>query len=283
MSVAQPRPLAIIAGGGELPAEIAGVARHAGRDVFVVALTGAAEGEWLSDYACERLGIGQLGLLLKLLRARGIEEIVFIGSLTRPDLASLRPDFGLLRHLPELVSLLRGGDDHLLSGVVRFFERQGFRVVGPGDIAPALKSQEGPLGRRAPDETMLANIALGREIIRALSPFDVGQAVVVANGHVLAIEAAEGTDGMIARVRDLRAAGRVRTSAGEGVLVKAPKIGQDRRVDLPTIGLGTVEGAVLAGIGGIAVAAGEVLIAERERTIASADAAGLFLYAFGPA
>jgi DUF1009 family protein len=164
-----------------------------------------------------------------------------------------------------------------LSGIGRILEQDGFRMVGIRDVAPDLLMPEGCITRTAPDEIAAADIARGREVLRALSPFDIGQAAVVIDGHVVAVEDIEGTDGMLARVARLRAEGRIRARTARGVLVKAPKSGQDLRFDLPTVGPRTVEGAVTAGLAGIAIVAGNTIAVEPQAMIATADAAGLFV------
>jgi DUF1009 family protein len=136
---------------------------------------------------------------------------------------------------------------------------------------------EGCVTRKAPDENAVADIAQGREVLRALSPFDIGQAVVVIDGHVVGVEDIEGTDGLLARVARLRAEGRIRAKTARGVLVKAPKSGQDLRFDLPTSGARTVEGVAAASLAGVAIVAGNTLVAEPQTMIDAADAAGLFV------
>jgi len=150
-------------------------------------------------------------------------------------------------------------------------------MVGIKDVAPDLLMPEGRLALAAPDEDAAADIARGREVLHALSPFDIGQAAVVIDGHVVGVEDIEGTDGLLARVARLRAEGRIRAKAGRGVLVKAPKSGQDLRFDLPTIGPRTIEGVAAAGLAGIAVVAGNTIIVEPQTMIETADAAGLFV------
>jgi DUF1009 family protein len=163
----------------------------------------------------------------------------------------------------------------VLSSVVRFLEGKGYRVYGAGEVAPELLAAEGNLGAKAPSPDDRADIETGFRVVSALGRLDVGQAAVVVKGRVLAVEAAEGTDAMLVRCAELRKGGRRRGLAG--VLVKAPKPGQEERVDLPTIGPDTVEMAAQAGLAGIAVAAGRVLIADRDATIAAAGQHGLFL------
>jgi DUF1009 family protein len=164
-----------------------------------------------------------------------------------------------------------------LSGIGGVLEREGFRLVGIRDVAPQLLMPVGCLTRAAPDADANADIAKGRELLRALSPFDIGQGVVVIDGHVVAVEDIEGTDGLLARVARLRGEGRIRARAGRGVLVKAPKSGQDLRFDLPTTGLRTVEGAAAAGLAGIAAIAGHTIAADAQAMIEAADRAGLFV------
>ena len=156
-------------------------------------------------------------------------------------------------------------------------EDAGFRIVGLDQVAPEVFVSDGALGHFRPSAGNHADIVRGLETIRALGPFDIGQAAVVANNQVLAVEAAEGTDNMIARVAELRRLGRVAPPPGVGVLVKAPKPGQDRRFDLPSIGPRTVENVAKAGLAGIAVSAGSTIIAEAAATIAAADRAGIFI------
>ena len=202
---------------------------------------------------------------------------MFIGALVRPALSEIRLDWKTLRAMPSVLKAFRGGDDHLLSSVGRILEKDGFRMVGIKDVAPDLLMPQGCLTRAAPDPDANADIARGREVLRALSPFDIGQATIVVDGHVLGVEDIEGTDGLLARVARLRAEGRIRAKAGRGVLVKAPKSGQDLRFDLPTLGARTIEGAAAAQLAGIAVIAGNTLVAEPQAMVEAADKAGLFV------
>ena len=140
---------------------------------------------------------------------------------------------------------------------------------------------EGLLTRAAPDAQATADIARGRDVLRALGPFDIGQAAVVIDGHVVGIEDIDGTDALLARIGELRARGRIRAATRRGVLVKAPKSTQDLRFDLPTVGPKTVSGAASAKLAGLAVAAGNAVIAEPQAMIETADAAGLFVTGMG--
>jgi DUF1009 family protein len=179
--------------------------------------------------------------------------------------------------IPRLIGMFRGGDDRLLSGVAGLLEEGGLRVIGVDEVAPEILVPLGVLGRYQPSARDRADISRALKVIAALGPYDVGQAAVVANDNVLALEAAEGTDNMLARIAELRRLQRVTTPVGVGVLVKAPKPGQDRRFDLPAIGPRTVENVAKAGLAGLAVAAGSAIVAEIAEVIAAADRAKIFL------
>ena len=170
--------------------------------------------------------MGEVGKLFAALKGRAIAEMVIIGAMARPELADLRLDWGAVKRAAGLTQLFRRGDNGLLAGLAAIIEREGVRVVGAHEIAPRLLAPAGPIGARAASEEDEMDIALGARLLGALSTFDAGQGAVVA-GRVLAIEAAEGTDAMLARVAELRASGRLRLAGAAGVLVKAPKRGQD--------------------------------------------------------
>ncbi len=269
--------LAILAGSGPFPGYLAQSALAAGRPVHVIGFKGEAD-PGIAEYPHSWVKLGEVGKLFSILKTNDCRELVIIGGVSRPDLANVRFDLGAIKILPFLLSLTIGGDDKVLARIVRYFEDKGYRVRGAGDVAPNLLVGAGKLGAKAPSRENAIDIALGFEVIAALGRFDIGQAAVVVRGHVLAVEAVEGTDAMLARTAALRQWGSRGRGERSGVLVKAPKPEQDKRVDLPTIGPATVTEAAAAGLAGIAVAAGEVLIAERQATIEAADEAGIFLF-----
>jgi DUF1009 family protein len=195
----------------------------------------------------------------------------------RPHLKDFRLDWTTLRILPRLARLYRGGDDHLLSGVAEIVGEFGFRLLSIAEIAPELLVPAGVLGRHKPSPEDEIDIAFGMDLLRALGPFDVGQAAAVAGRRVLAVEAAEGTMVMLARLAELRKGGRLQLPKRAGVMVKAPKPSQDRRIDLPAIGAETVEQAAAAGLSGIAVEAGGTIVPDIAALVRAADAAGLFV------
>lgn len=270
-------PIGVIAGGGVMPFAVADSLQKRGIAPVMFALRGACDPARLERFRHHWISVGQLGRATRLFRSEGCRDLIFIGTLGRPALSEIRLDWGTLRVLPQVWASFRGGDDHLLSGIGRIFEREGFRMVGIKDVAPDLLAPEGCFTRAAPDADASADIALAREVLDALSPFDIGQAVAVIDRHVVGVEDIEGTDGLLARIASLREHGRIRAKEKRGVLVKAPKRGQDLRFDLPTIGPRTVEGATKAKLAGIAVVAGSTLLAEPQAMIDMADKAGLFV------
>ena len=255
-------PIGLIAGGGVMPFAVADSLRARGLDPVLFALKGACDPVAVERYRHHWISVGQVGRAIRLFHAESCRDLLFIGTLVRPALSEIRLDWGTLRVLRRVWAAFRGGDDHLLSGIGRILEQDGFRMVGVKDVAPDLLVPEGCLTRKAPDENAAADIARGRDVLRALSPFDIGQAAVVIDGHVVGVEDIEGTDGLLARVARLRKEGRIRAKAARGVLVKAPKGGQDLRFDLPTIGPRTIEGAAAAELAGIAIVAGNTIVVE---------------------
>jgi DUF1009 family protein len=270
-------PVGVIAGGGAMPFAVADSLSQRGGKPVLFALRGACDPSRVARFRHHWISVGQLGRATRLFRSEGCRDLIFIGTLLRPALSEIRLDWGTLRAVGRILAAFRGGDDHLLSGIGRILEQDGFRMVGIRDVAPDILLPEGNMARAMPDATAGADIAKGREVLGALGPFDIGQAVVVIDGHVVAVEDIEGTDGLLARVARLREAGRIRAKSGRGVLVKAPKSGQDLRFDLPAVGVKTIEGAAKAGLAGIAVIAGHTIAADPQAMIEAADKAGLFI------
>lgn len=269
-----PTGLSIIAGGGDIPITVAEAARAAGRPLHIFGITGAADPS-IEAFPHDWINFGHIGKVLSVSKAKNCRELVIVGAVKRPRFKDLRIDFGALINLPSLFGWTVGGDNSVLTGIIHFFESKGFTVVGAHDIAPELLAGPEVFTKRKPTKADKTDISVGLKVIKALGALDVGQAAVVANRYVLAVEAAEGTDRMLERCKDLnRWWKRGRRS---GVLVKCAKPGQERRIDLPTVGPDTVLRAGEAGLAGIAIAANDVLIVNREEFVESADAAGLFV------
>jgi hypothetical protein len=267
--------LGVLAGRGPLPGRIVEAARARGRDVFVVAFDGITEADGIADAPHAWVKLGAVGTTLQRMIEAGVGDVVLAGAVPRPSLRNLGLD---ARGFKMLAALGRGalGDDAVLGRIVAELETAGFRVVGVEDVLDDVLAPEGPLGARTPDSEDDEDIALGARVARGLGSFDIGQAVIVQGGRVLGVEAAEGTDALIRRCRDLRLPER------GGVLVKVAKPCQDPRADLPAIGPATVELVADGGFAGIAVEAGRALVLERAKMRVAADARGIFVVGVRP-
>ena len=275
------RKLGLIAGGGSLPVEIARHCQRSGRPLFVIRLKGFA-GAGLEPYAGAEVGLAELGKCFKALKRAGCEAVCLAGQVNRPDFGSLMPDLRGLAALPAAIAAASKGDDALLRMLVGEFEKEGFAVEGAHEVVDDLGLCEGALGRVAPGPDHAADIAQALEAARAIGRLDAGQGAVVCRGLVLALEAAEGTDALLARVAELPEALRGRPGAAAGVLAKAPKPAQETRVDLPTIGPATVHAVARAGLAGIVGEAGRLLVLDRDAVIALADELGVFILGVEP-
>jgi DUF1009 family protein len=276
IETAQRPVLGILAGGGSLPGRVAAAACAAGRTVFLLGLEGFAEPSVLAPYPHGYARLGAAGRILQLLRQHGCRDLVLVGPVRRPSLLDLRPDGEGARILARIGRAAFAGDDGLLAALVKVLAEQGFRVLGAHEILTEALAPAGLLSRTVPDAQAMADLARGVEVVRALGGVDVGQACVVQQGIVLAVEAIEGTDAMLARC-----AGLARPGPG-GLLVKLAKPGQDRRADLPTVGPGTVRAAAAAGLRGIAFEARGTILTDRPGMVETADASGLFLLGVEP-
>lgn len=269
--------LGLIAGGGRLPVELARFCQRVGRPVFVARLKGFSGGG-LESFDGADFGIGELGKLIEAFRRSGVTSVCMAGVVTRPDFRTLVPDFRGLAAMPGLIAAASKGDDSLLRQLVGVFEKEGFRVEGASDIMNELLLQAGPLGQVRPTVEQMNDAARALDVALAVGRLDVGQGAVVCDGLVLAVEAQEGTDAMLRRVAELAPEIRGSRTSPRGVLAKAPKPIQERRVDLPTIGVGTVEAVARAGLAGIAGVSGGLIVLERAAVTAAADRLGVFIW-----
>jgi DUF1009 family protein len=268
--------LGLIAGGGDLPVHVAEAARGDDRLGCVIALDGFAEPERYET--AELCGIAQPGRALKLLAQHRCDAVCFAGIVKRPDFSKLKPDMKGVAFLPKAIAAAAKGDDALLRAVIGLFEDEGLAVVGVDDIAGQLLAPAGVLGQIEPDEAHRADASKAMEVASLIGSADIGQGAVVAHGLVLAVEAQEGTDAMLSRVGELPLDIRGGGKAPCGVLAKRPKPDQERRVDLPVIGLSTIQGAAQANLAGIAIPEGGALILGRKAVVEAADKAGLFIW-----
>lgn len=274
--------LAIIAGAGVLPRMLSQSLRAAGREHLICSPHGLevelpdAEEQETEEFYFER-AIS----FFRSLERRGIRQVVMVGRMQRPhSLNPLRFEGSTLLAAPRILASLRKGDDASLRALVEIIEELGLEVVGVEDVAPNLLPEPGLYASRVPSEGDRADVERAAHIVEAISAVDVGQGAVVAGGLCLATEALPGTDAMldwVASTRDMPPAG-----TRLGALYKAPKLQQDRRIDLPAIGPTTVAKAAAAGLAGIAWEARGALLLDAEQTTAAAERLGLFLWARQP-
>jgi len=274
-------PLGIIAGLGELPVAIASHAAASGQGVFVLRLKGFEEPA-LAEYPGDVVGLGEIGGVLDKLKTAGCKDVVFAGIVKRPNFKDLKLDMRGALLLPRVIKEARKGDDALLRVLVSEFEKHGFNVIGSEEANRALLAPPGLISGPAPTDEQMADIRHAAHVAAEIGRLDIGQGCIVCDGLVLAVEAQEGTDGMLKRCAELPEDVRGTAVARRGVLVKRPKPVQERRIDLPTTGVSTVELAAAAGLAGIAVEAGGALLLRRSDMEAAAEQHGIFIYGFRP-
>ena len=262
--------LGLIAGGGMMPVEIIKYCKQKNIEVFAVGLESFASEEALKDVPHIFARIGEIGKITKALKQNDVREVVLAGGIKRPSLKELMPDFEGVKLLAKL-SIKKMGDDSLFRAVVAEVEERGFKLVGIEDVVPEMMFSEGLYGKTKPSSEDMDDIKRGIEVAKALGKVDVGQAVVVQEGMVLAVEAVEGTDMMLSRAATVKKSGKA------PIMVKIKKPGQETRVDMPAMGLQTIEQLKKYGMKGIAVESGGILLIEREKVIEMADNAGIFI------
>lgn len=269
--------IGIFAGRGSLPKELAEHLRSIGHEPFILGIKGEVE-PWIFEYQNELFVWGKLGRFFKYLKSNHIKQVIFAGGVTRPTLRFRDMDWGGVVSLSKVMAFMVGGDNSLLTGLMKLFDQHGVTVVGAHEIMPELLTPKGLLFGRKPSKKALHNIDKAFEACKALGALDIGQAAVAVGGRVVAVEGIEGTDGMLERIAHMRSSGRLFEDGKHGVLVKTMKPGQDMRADLPTIGPQTIEGVIKAGLKGVAIEAGHSLLLEREETLEIAKQAGIFVY-----
>jgi DUF1009 family protein len=262
--------LGLIAGGGQIPALIRDTCHREGRPLYIAALNGFCAPDTVRGVEHGWFDLPQVGALMKALKASGVQEVCLCGSVAKPDFTALKPDLKGALLLPRILKAALTGDDAILRVVMEAFEREGFRPIGADSLMSSLLVREKTYGNRLPTEVQMADVAVALAAARQLGAEDRGQAAVAAQGRIVSLEDDTGTDALLRRVA-------AEPSARGGVLVKCAKPQQDRRVDLPTIGVTTVENAAAAGLAGIAVEAGAALMVDAAATAEAADRLRLFL------
>ncbi|MEM7302498.1 MAG: UDP-2,3-diacylglucosamine diphosphatase LpxI [Pseudomonadota bacterium] len=272
------KPVAIIAGNGDLPFEIADILKQRGQKFTVVGIRSEVDPR-ISDYQGRVLDWGELGSLLTILGEFNARDIVFAGGVSRrPSLTKFLFDWDVMKALPEVLIFMAGGDNSVLNGTIQLFAKRGFIIRGIHEVAPELLARDGLNAGPKPSRADHTAMDVGFSVTAELGRFDVGQGAVVVGTRAVALEGAEGTDEMLRRIADLKISNRL-PSKKSGVLVKRSKPGQDLRADLPTIGPRTIKLAATAGLRGIGVEADRTLIVYRESTFSLCKQHDVFIYA----
>ncbi|NNC36013.1 MAG: DUF1009 domain-containing protein [Acidimicrobiales bacterium] len=269
--------IGLIAGGGRLPLEVLSGATDIGIPVFVARLQGFAKASDFGDDTTE-FGLAAFGALIKALRTENCSHVCFAGTVSRPDFRALKPDAGALKRLPGAIKAAAKGDDALLSYIIGEIESEGFEVIAPQALCESALMSEGALGKLKPKKRHQADIDKAMSVAKSIGAMDIGQGAVVCNGLVLAVEAAEGTDAMLERVADLHPDIRGTDKSRAGILAKSLKPQQEVRIDLPTIGVDTIEYAARAGLAGIALVSDKAFVLNKDAVINAADRYGLFVF-----
>ena len=270
------KKLGIIAGGGELPQKLIEYCQNNQRNFFVLAIEGNANPNIFNDNIPHTwIRIGQAGTGFKRFLDEKVEEVVMIGTIRRPTLKELIPDVRTAAFFAKIGPKALG-DDGILRALVKEIESENMRVIGIHEVINDLLVKKGTLSKTKPNKNDLINIKRGVKVAYELGKLDVGQAVIVQQGLVLAVEAIEGTDELIKR------SALYKRKGNKPVLVKLRKPQQDMRIDLPTIGLKTIQNALNSGLNGIAVHAENTLIVNQNEVIKFADKHGLFVIAIDP-
>jgi len=267
----RPKKLGIIAGSGELPKQVISACKKQGRDYFVIGFEGITAATTIKNTPHKLVHIGKVGATLKTLKSEGVKEVLMAGRVGRPPLSSLKTDFGALKLITEFRKLKSQGDDKIFTTIIKFIEKSGFKVIGADDVLKDLLISKETVGTKKPDRIALNDIEVGKKTALEIGKLDIGQAVIVQMGQILGVEGPEGTDNLVKRCKSLHSEGP------GGVLVKMKKPGQDARVDLPSIGVSTIENAHKSGLRGIAVEAGGALVINRDKVKQKADELGLFV------
>jgi len=274
--------LAIIAGNGKLPLYVAGAAREKGENPFIFVLKDEPAVDW-SGFDHIKIGIGEISRFKQQADRLDVDRIIMSGGVSRrPPLREMRLGIGSLFKIPRMIRLLAGGGDNaVLTAVIALLENGRRKVISVQDVAPSLLAEIGPVGKIAPSDADARDIVAAVKAARMIGSLDIGQGAVAVGGRVVALEGPEGTDAMLGRVADLKAAGRISASR-RGVLVKLCKLQQDMRVDLPSAGLATIRNAEAAGLAGVALEAGRSLLLDADEVKAFADRSGMFVIGIDP-
>ena len=269
-------PLAIVAGEGDLPRLLAEHCASTGREYIIILFAGFLPA-WVENRPIFKANFEKPSRMFKMLEEGGFRHVTFAGAMQRPQLKWTKFDLKFLSFAPKLIPAMKSGDDVTLRAITAIFEAEGIQVIGVHDVLEKLLVPSGIQTVTKMTKVDWGDVQRGMDIAQALGRMDVGQGVVMADGICLGVESIQGTDAMLSFVGQTGDRFRLHPKGAKGVLCKVPKPGQDWRVDLPSIGAATMISAANAGLAGVAVQAGGVLVLGLEETVAKADELGLFL------
>jgi UDP-2,3-diacylglucosamine hydrolase len=265
-------PIAIFAGRGNLPKMLIEDCQKKGRRFFIFLLEGEKYEIDYSHFNPLKIGYGEMEKFLTTMKENQINNLVFIGGVTKPNFSSLKVDKRGAILLAKILANKILGDDAVLRTVVKFLEKEGLKIIRIDELLDCMVSQKTTLTKIKPSQENLDDIALGVKAIKNFSTFDVGQSLVIAQKQIIAVEALEGTDEMIKRCKNLQV-----DYKEKAVLLKMKKNNQSNKADLPTIGVTTIKNCAESGICGIAIQANSTLVLEKDLVVKTADELGLFL------
>ena len=261
-------PVGVIAGGGDLPRLLTEYLNSIGREVAVLAFD--TDSEWLKNANAIKVNFEKPGQIFAELKRRGVSQVCLAGHVQRPRLDFKKFDLTMWKLAVKLLPALKAGDDYTLRYILYLFEKKGFEVVSAQSLCQELFASRSMKINTKLSPQDHRDIARGVDILRSISDADIGQGCVVANGLCLGVETIQGTEAMLNFVS------QTKTSKG-GVFVKLPKAGQDTRVDMPTIGVDTIEQVKAAGLNGLALVENGALVLDRSAVEKAANDAQVFI------
>ncbi|PCJ99739.1 MAG: UDP-2,3-diacylglucosamine pyrophosphatase [Zetaproteobacteria bacterium] len=264
------KKLGIIAGGGNLPSYLLSICNDKGIEPFIIGFDGQTGVDIMEDNHHQWVGFGEAGKIISFFKSNGVKDLVLIGGVKRPSFSEIKPDFKAVKILSR-IGFRALGDNDLLSALKTELEKEGFILRGVQDFCDGLLIEEGTVGRYKPEPDDAVSIEFGLKVSQEIGALDIGQSVIVQNAMIVGVEAVEGTDALIARCSDLQQNGR------GGILVKTRKPQQDKMLDMPTIGPQTIINAHNAGLAGIVLHAGNVIIVDIKTVANYADKYKIFV------
>ncbi len=264
--------IAIIAGNGDLPKIIIKKLQEQQRAFLVILIKGEKSNQDFLDFDHKIIGFGEISRIINILKTEQIQELVFAGGVTKPSMSGMKVDIKGAVLLSKILGNKFFGDDNLLSTIIGFFEKEGFKIVAVNQVVDDLLAKSGVMGKVKPNLSAQSDIEIGKNALQIMSELDMGQAIVVQQKQIIAMEAVEGTDQLIKRSSNLQF-----SQGQKAVLVKMKKQNQNTKIDLPALGVQTIQNLADSGFCGVAVEANSCLIINQTAVISLADNLGLFI------